>query len=72
MRDLDHQILNYLRENPAAADSVNGIARSWLGQGASQYQFGEIEAAANRLVQIGLMRKISNPDGRVLFRLGDG
>jgi len=62
-------IVAYLATNPMAADSVDGIARWWLGQDAGgQTARGDVERAVATLVARGVLREVRLPDGSLIYQ----
>ena len=67
---LIHKLVTYLRANPLASDSCEGIERWWLGMQAGSG--GSVQQAIDWLVSVGAMRRVQAADGRVRYRRGDG
>lgn len=68
-KEVSEKILNYLKKNPNASDTLEGICNWWL-------RLEKIEFSTNRVVQVladltkkGLLERIQNNDGTVFFRL---
>lgn len=59
-------ILAYLDAHPHAKDSAAGVARWWLPAG-TQATPREVEAALERLVGQGRLRRVRLADGSVLY-----
>ncbi len=57
----------YLKENPRAADTLEGISACWLAQG-DVPSCDDVLRALERLVSQGQLEKHISPDGRRLFR----
>jgi len=58
------EVLVYLAAHPAAADTADGIATSWLG---GRVPHADVEAALARLVARGELAARLLPDGQLLF-----
>lgn len=74
MSDDDHDfnalvrmLSRYLRDNPQASDTPDGIASWWLQLNWFRYQ-NLICAALAWLVRAGLVEDVRSPDGRVRYR----
>jgi hypothetical protein len=66
-------IVTYLAANPMAADSIDGIARWWLGpaRGGGPAR-GDVEHAVATLVARGFLREVRLTDGSVIYQSADG
>lgn len=60
-------LARYLRDNPNACDSAEGIHRWWLADGVV-VTAGELEKALRWMKQTGLIEETVAADGRVRFR----
>lgn len=60
-------ILAHLQSNPLAADSVNGVARWWLGPAYLNVTVEQVERALNLLVSRRAMSRLRLMDGTVLY-----
>lgn len=58
----------YLTKHPDAADSAEGVARWWLPSMNIAASLPEVEAALEQLLTLGLVRKRTLADGRVIYR----
>ncbi|CAE6484006.1 hypothetical protein C8R30_105113 [Nitrosomonas nitrosa] len=66
---LHDAILHYLRSNPNAADSLEGIMNWWLPElGHAQANTEEVMRALDRLIAGGMVEKILLVDGTILYR----
>jgi hypothetical protein len=63
--ELAHQILEYVLSNPDAADSIEGVASSWLGSRSATRR--EVEEALDLLVAEGKVQATESPRG-IVFR----
>lgn len=59
-------LLAYLQGHPHAADSLEGVARWWLGDD-GRFSPAEVERALERLVAAGHLRREVLADGRTLY-----
>jgi hypothetical protein len=57
----------YLRENPLASDTREGIQRWWIGNAAAPNEVA-LEAALLWMIGEHLLEGITGPDGRVRYR----
>ena len=69
--ELHDVIVDYLQNNPNAADSVEGIMNCWLPQAYKNIDRARIEQVLEQLVAEGLVRKISLVDGTSLYSQGE-
>ena len=60
-------IVDHLRSHPLAADSVEGVARWWLGPAQANVTVGQVERALDVLVARQGMRRLSLMDGTILY-----
>ncbi len=71
--DRDHlqdAVLQYLRNNPNAADSLQGIINWWLPkQGYEKVGMESVYQALERLIAAGVVEKVPLVGGTVLYRL---
>jgi hypothetical protein len=68
-RDIEgiaRELERYVDRHPAAADTVDGIARWWLA-GPSQPPARDVEAALDLLVMRGVLSRHLLPDGNTVF-----
>lgn len=70
LAELHDVIVDYLRNNPNAADSLGGIMDYWLSQAYNKIDAARIEQILEQLIDEGLVRKIILADGTVLYRQG--
>lgn len=59
----------YIDDNPYACDSLDGIARWWLG---GRYAGPRVEAAMAQLLEEGMVERLHATDGRVRWRRRGG
>ncbi len=60
-----HDILRYMRENPRAADTLEGIAEWWLRD---KYSLTKVRQMLAELVEEGLIVKLEGKDSRPIYR----
>lgn len=61
--------MDYLQSHPLAADSVDGVARWWLGPPYASVTAAQVERALERLVARHTMRRLDLMDGTILYSL---
>jgi Fe2+ or Zn2+ uptake regulation protein len=67
---LQNAVLQYWRNNPNAADSLQGIINWWLPkQGYEKVAMESAYQALEQLVAAGVVEKVLLVDGTVLYRL---
>ena len=69
---LAREILEYLRGNPRASDTPEGIVQWWLGKPRHPRTLIETRAALAELVERGLIMARRGSDGRTHYRLTPG
>jgi hypothetical protein len=57
----------YLRRNPQACDTLDGIARWWLG-GEWRQRTTLVQEALDGLEELGVIERVQAGDGRVRYR----
>jgi hypothetical protein len=60
-------LLDYLHSNPQACDTLDGIARWWLG-GQWRQKTALVQDALNGLEELGVIERVEAGDGRVRYR----
>ena len=65
---IEQEVLEYLRENPGAMDSIEGIAAWWLPRHEVRVGVELVARALERLEMDGLIERTGDPD-RPLYRL---
>ena len=68
-RDVSEEILEYLRNNPDASDTLEGITEWWLLNQRINYEMKKVEAAILKLVKHGWVVEIKGKDSRIRYRL---
>jgi Fe2+ or Zn2+ uptake regulation protein len=66
-RALERAVLDYLRTHPHAADSVQGVARWWLGSAGVTASLVDVESVLKGLVARGVLRSVRLVDGTTLY-----
>jgi hypothetical protein len=66
VEDIARELERYIDRHPAAADTVDGIARWWLA-GPVQPPPRDVEAALDLLVRRGVLSRHRLPDGNTVF-----
>lgn len=62
-------ILNYLRENPEAQDTLEGVVQWWLPDEQHQRRTATIKEALDQLCAVGLINEHKGKDGQVSYRV---
>ena len=65
-------ILGYLRQNPEAGDTLEGIARWWLGQARIDISMKQVEEALEELVHQGVVKPEILKCGNILYKFCEG
>jgi hypothetical protein len=63
-----YYILNYLLENPAASDTLDGIVEWWLLNQRIRFETLTVSQALAKLVADGLVVEQKDRDSRVIYR----
>lgn len=63
------RILDYLRKNPDAGDTLEGIACWWLGLQQIEISVNEVEDALNSLLKEGVIRTHRTRDGIAIYKI---
>jgi hypothetical protein len=71
LAELHDVIVDYLQNNPNAADSLEGIMNYWLPQAYQKIDAARIEQVLEQLIDEGQVRKIILADRSILFRQGE-
>jgi Fe2+ or Zn2+ uptake regulation protein len=67
--EIEDAVMEYLRNHPNAADTLDGIVDWWLPQQRYETARARIASALIRLVDAGLLHRHSLPGGRELYEL---
>jgi hypothetical protein len=68
--DIAWVIRRYLSDHPNASDSLEGVQRWWLGEGAVEAPGPTVQQALDQLVRKGTVVKKMLPDGTVVYAGG--
>jgi hypothetical protein len=68
-RQLEAEVLAYLKRNPSASDSIAGVASWWLGPNWQSTSLDDVnvKAALEQLVIDGQLKKVEAPGGEILY-----
>jgi len=61
-------ILDYLRQNPGAGDTLEGIARWWLGQARIDISMEQVHEALEELIHQGVVKTEILKGGNILYK----
>jgi hypothetical protein len=64
-------IRRYLSDHPRASDSLEGVQRWWLGEGAVEAPGPTVQQALDQLVTKGTVVRKLMPDGTVVYAGSD-
>ena len=64
-------ILDYLRKNPDAQDTLSGIVQWWLPEDQHKPRTAAIKVALNELVRAGLVVEHKGKDAQISYRMTD-
>jgi DNA-binding PadR family transcriptional regulator len=64
-------ILDYLRENPDAQDTLSGIVQWWLPEDRFKPRTAAIKEALDELVSAGLIIEHEGKDAQISYRMTD-
>lgn len=68
LAELHDVIVDYLQNNPNAADSLEGIINYWLPQAYRKIDPARIEQTLEHLIDAGHVRKVVIAEGTVIYR----
>ncbi len=68
--DIASAIRRYLADHPNASDSLEGVQRWWLGEGAVEAPGPTVQQALDQLVKKGTVVNKMLPDGTVVYAGG--
>ena len=68
MAYLRGEIIDYLRKNPNAGDSLEGVMSWWLSRNCGKVDVANVEQVLEQLITEGLVKKISLVGGTMLYR----
>jgi Fe2+ or Zn2+ uptake regulation protein len=69
--EIARAILDYLRKNPEARDTLSGIAQWWLPADQIKPRTATIKEALDELVAAGLISEHKGKDAQVSYRLSN-
>ena len=67
--EISAMILNYLRKNPEAGDTLEGIARWWLKLEMIEMSTEEVANALESLIQKRLIKMFKTKSGTTLYKI---
>ena len=62
------EIERYLQSHPAAADSLEGVAKWWLTLQRYNNALATVQEALEYLIADGRIAKVKNPDGAYIYK----
>ena len=68
-KEISKQILNYLKKNPASADTLEGITDWWLKSEKVDQAVDQVAEALEDLIEDGSIMKFKSKNGQILYRL---
>jgi hypothetical protein len=68
-QEIAGKILEYLRRNPDAGDTLEGISRWWLDSERVDHAVDEIAWALKILSENGVLQKIERDNGIVIYKV---
>ena len=69
--EISKQILNYLKKNPAAADTLEGITDWWLKLERVDQAVDKVAEALEVLIKAGSIKAVKSENGKILYRFAD-
>jgi len=72
IEELSRTILAYLKENPEAGDTLEGIAGWWLEQARIERIVDDVAAALDNLVKKGNLRACAGQSGSTIYKIEKG
>lgn len=67
VEEVEEEILDYLRDHPRAADTLDGVVHWWLLHQRYLRGLESVERALDELVARGLVERRTNLDGSVVY-----
>ncbi len=67
--EISKQILNYLKKNPASADTLEGITDWWLKSESVDQAVDKVAQALEVLIKAGSIKKVKSENGKIVYRL---
>lgn len=71
LAELHDVIVDYLQNNPNAADSLEGIMNYWVPQAYRRIDAATIEQVLEQLIDEDKVQKVVLADGAILYRQGE-
>lgn len=68
-KEISRMILNYLRKNPDAGDTLRGIMSWWLGLERIEISGDEIANVLESLIKKGLIRKYKTKGSATFYKI---
>lgn len=69
--EISKQILNYLKKNPASADTLEGITDWWLKLERVDQAVDKVAEALEVLIKAGSIKAVKSENGKILYRFAD-
>lgn len=69
--DISRMILDYLRRNPHAGDTLEGITRYWLERERVEMSVHEVQKALEHLSRKGAISSRKMKDGRAIYGMSN-
>lgn len=70
--DIARMILDYLRKNPDANDTLEGISKWWLKLEKTDIAVDEVSTALDSLIKEGLIEKQTIPGNNAIYKVCKG
>ncbi len=67
--EISKMILNHLRENPDAGDTLEGISEWWLNSERIETSVDEVANALECLIEKGLVRRLDIVDSSSIYKI---
>ena len=71
MEQVSRMILDYLRKNPEAGDTLEGITEWWMNVQRIEFSTKEVGEALENLAEQGKIRIIERKDGSTAYAIGN-
>jgi hypothetical protein len=69
LSEIAREILDYLRKNPEARDTLAGVVQWWLPEQEINWRTASIKAALSELVAAGLLSEHKGKDAQISYRI---
>jgi len=70
--EISRKILDYLRKNPDAGDSLEGISEWWLQSECIEQSVDKVAGVLEQLIKEGVIKKQRGEGGRPFYRVKVG